>query len=408
MTLQALIEALSLFLCLGLVVQIAQMIYNYRSIASAMRSIERAASSGDGSASIAIIPCKIAASSRDEVIYTLKSINRSLDLGYLDKAILVMEHGDEEHLNNMDVDRAGFEILVSDLGICSSCSGKNRALITGLRSLDRFSGDDVVVMLDCDAYHHPRSIFLVSRASSSFNCVVTGYRWYLLRDMYSVLYNVVSSIAFEYMGIERTRIVWGGLASMRLKIIRDLDLENRFKEELSDDAVISSEARRKGYRIVFCSKCISLTPAQRGFKRFYLWAVRQMIILRLYTPRGFNILIAMYALNTLILLLPVITITMDLPSQLLYMLLAPTLGYVVLGALRAAIVLRTYSPESIYPDPDVEKDRRLWRYVYVLVSSLRAPLILSILITARISSRFEWRGVKYCIDSRSRRAIPCS
>lgn len=403
-------ELLLTFLGLGIIVQSIHIIYNYRNTIAAMRIIEKVVSSGaDDAGSIAIIPCRVAASSLDEVLYTIGSLKRSLDLGYLSRGIIIVERGEEESLKSVGVDGKGITILVSRADECTTCSGKNRALIAGLRSFDREAGGyETIVMLDCDAYHHPRSIHYVSRASSVFGGIVTGYRWYLLRDIYSVLYNVVSSIAFEYMGIDRIRIVWGGLAAMPLSVARDLGLEEKFREELSDDAVINREARRNGYRIIFCSKCISLTPAQRGFKNFYSWAVRQMIVLRLYSPLGFKILMSIYAMNTLVMFLPAILVMVGAPGWALSALALAVSGYVLIGALRAYIALRSYSPGSLYQDLDLEGDKGFWGYIYVLISSLRAPLILSILITARISRRFVWRGVEYCIVDRGRRAVPCN
>ncbi len=407
----ALLVLLLVFLSLGLVVQAVQLIYNYRGIMATMRSIEAALlrAGQNDSRSIALIPCRVSASSWEEVSYTINSLKRSLDLGYIDNGIIVIERDDAELLKRMGIDRDDIEVLISKPDECAECSGKNRALITGLKSIDRnASGREVIVMLDCDAYHHPRSIFYASKASSVLGSIVTGYRWYLLRDIYSVLYNTVSSIAFEYMGINITRIVWGGLTAMPLSAVKSLGLEEKFREELSDDAVINREARKSGYRIVFCSKCISLTPSQKGFRSFYRWAVRQMIIVRLYTPFGFKILMLIYAINTLILLLPAILIAIGTPLQILVPLTALILSYILIGAVRAYISLKNYSPESIYQDPDIEKDKKLWKYIYILISSLRAPLILSILIAARISRRFVWRGIEYCIVDKGSRAIPCS
>ncbi|HWQ17917.1 MAG TPA: glycosyltransferase family 2 protein [Sulfolobales archaeon] len=407
----ALFVLLLVFLSLGLVVQAVQLIYNYRGIVAAMRSIESAilrAGSSDVR-SIALIPCKITASSWEEVSYTLNSLKRSLDLGYIDRGLIVIDRDDIGFLKRMGIGRDDIDVLVSRPDECTECSGKNRALIAGLKSIDpNANGREVIVMLDCDAYHHPRSVLYASKASSILGSIVTGYRWYLLKDIYSVLYNTVSSIAFEYMGISMTRIVWGGLTAMPLSVAKNLGLEEKFRKELSDDAVINREARRSGYRIVFCGKCISLTPAQKGFRSFYRWAVRQMIILRLYTPLGFKILMLIYTINTLILLLPAILVAVGTPLQILSPLIMLILGYILIGALRAFISLRNYSPESIYKEPDIEKNKKLWKYIYILISSLRAPLILSIIITARTSRRFLWRGVEYCIVDNGSRAIPCS
>lgn len=405
----AFLELISLFIALGLIVQVVQIVYNYRSNMATMNYIESGGSisGSNGIAPIALIPCKVSASSSDEVLYTLNSLRRSMELGYVGKGVIVVDPEDEEALKNLGIYGGGIKIITSRSNECSACSGKNRALIAGLKSIAiDASKDDIVVMLDCDAYHHPRSVFYLSRTSEASGCVVTGYRWYLLRDIYSVLYNAVSSIAFEYMGIDRTRIVWGGLVAMPLRVIVDLGLENRFKEELSDDAVISSEARKKGYKIIFCGKCISLTPSQRGFREFYLWAVRQMIVLRLYTPTGFKLLLAIYALATLILFLPVVMFVIGIPGTILGVFALFVLLYILIGALRAILALKSHSPGSIYSD--VERDKILWRLVYVLLSSVRAPLILSILIGARISRRFTWRGTEYCITNRGRRAVPCS
>lgn len=399
------LQALFVVMLLGIVLQVIHMIYNIRSILRDMREIEASTSrSSGGKGYQAIIPCRVSSSSAEEVGYTIDSIERSLGAGVIDRAIIVTEPGEAGSLERLRRYGDRVEILESLEGMCRKCSGKNRAILTALKAIEG-SGGDVVVFLDCDAYHNPEALWYASRASHAMGVIVTGYRWYTLRDIYAVLHNIVSSIAFEHMGIWITRIIWGGLVAIPSQILRSMGLSERLSEELSDDAVMASEARRKGHRFIFCSRCISSTPAQRSIASFYRWAVRQMVILRLYTPRGFKILMAIYSISTIFLImLPASLIAMKTIPEAELVALASAC-YIAIGSIRGAIAIWLYSPHRIYRGFQLGGEGIIWRLLYIALAGVRAPLILAILISAARIRRFSWRGDEYCIENR--RAVPC-
>jgi cellulose synthase/poly-beta-1,6-N-acetylglucosamine synthase-like glycosyltransferase len=409
MPLAGILETIASIMLLGLFAQTLQIIYNYHGALEAARHISYLFNGGRKGVqgSIAIIPCRLRASSEDEIIYTIKSIRDLLSSKAVHKVILVVEPEDLEVLykqyTNLLKD-SGIEILPSDHNICRSCSGKNRALITAFKRICDLS-QHVVILLDCDAYHHPKAVDLAVGGASYNGIIATGYRWYILRDIYGVLYNTISSLAFEYMGIERTRIAWGGLVAMPHKAIKDLGLIERFSEELSDDAVINIEARRRGYRVIFCPACISITPPPKGFKAFLSWAVRQMIILRLYTPKAFRFLVSVYLANTALLVVAIAAIASRLWSLAGILFLFLLIGYLALGLLRAFIAMRIYDPVSIYGDNIWGGERYIYRVIYAVLTAVRAPLVLSILIIAATARKFIWRGHLYCI--KGGRAYPC-
>ncbi|MEM4970368.1 MAG: glycosyltransferase family 2 protein [Sulfolobales archaeon] len=409
MALTGMLEAIASIMILGLLAQSLQIIYNYRGALEDARRLSYSLNGGRKGVkgSIAIIPCRLGASSRDEVIYTTKSLGDLLSSKVVDKAIVVVEGEDLDVLNKQYIDLLrdpGLEVLQSDRDACRTCSGKNRALITAFKRIE-YLPRHVIILLDCDAYHHPKAVDLAVRGSSSEGAIVTGYRWYILRNIYGALYNTISSLAFEYMGIERTRIVWGGLVAMPHTAINDLRLIERFSSELSDDAVINIEARRRGYKVIFCPACISITPPPKGFKAFLSWAVRQMIILRLYTPRGFKLLLSVYLANTALLVVAIIVIASRMWSLVGILFLFLLIGYIALGLLRAVIAMRVYDPVSIYGEGMWGGERNLYRAIYAILTAFRAPLILSILIMAGIARRFVWRGSLYCIERG--KAFPC-
>jgi hypothetical protein len=399
------LQAIFIAMLLGIVLQAVHMVYNIRSILGDMREIEtRASGRNSGKGYQAIIPCRISSSSPEEVGHTIDSIERSFDAGVIDRAIIVTEPGETKSLERLGRYGDKVEILESLEGICRKCSGKNKAILTALKAIEGSEGD-VVIFLDCDAHHNPKALWYALRASHAMGVIVTGYRWYTLRDIYSVLHNMVSSIAFEHMGIWRTRIIWGGLVAIPSHILRSMGLWERLSEELSDDAVMGSEARRRGYRFIFCRRCISPTPAQRSIASFYRWAVRQMVILRLYTPLGFKILMAIYSIGTIFMItLPASLIAVKtIPEAQLAALVSAC--YIAIGSIRGAIAIWLYSPHRIYRGSPPGDERIIWRLVYIALAGVRAPLILAILISATRTRRFSWRGTEYCIENR--RAVPC-
>jgi len=411
MPFSGIVEAAASIMILGLVVQAIQIVYNYHGSLRSMKALSQKLD-GDRPQSpraVAIIPCKVGSSSEEEVVYTLTSISHLLSSGTIDRAVLVVEREDLGELVSRYsgyMERPGVEVIVSSEGVCRLCSGKNRALITALKRVEDLGGQlQAVILLDCDAYHHPRAVETALRGAVYEGAIVTGYRWYVLSDMYGVLYNTVSSIAFEYMGIERTRIVWGGLVAMPLEAVKGLNLAERFSEELSDDAVINIEARRRGYRVIFCPVCISATPSQRGLGLFISWAVRQMIILRLYTPRGFKLIFSIYLGNTAFIAASIAIVALNAWNTPGILFLSLLIGYIAVGALRAAISLKAYDPASIYGPETASGERGLWKAVYIVLTAVRAPLLLYILTKAWLAKNFKWRGSIYCIEGG--RARPC-
>jgi cellulose synthase/poly-beta-1,6-N-acetylglucosamine synthase-like glycosyltransferase len=409
MPLTGLLEAVALIMILGCFAQGMQILHNYRGTLHASKLLSQPLNGGNDTSqgSIAIIPCKLGASSEDEAIYITRSIRDLLSSRAVGRAMLVIEPSDLEALNTKYRDLTkdpGVEFLISDLNACKTCSGKNRALITALREI-RSTSKKAIVLLDCDAYHYPKAVEIAVRGAITEKAIVTGYRWYILRDIYGALYNTVSSLAFEYMGIDKTRIVWGGLVAMPTEFPSLLNLIDRFSEELSDDAVVNIEARKKGYRVIFCPACISITPPPRGFRAFISWAVRQMIIVRLYTPRGFMTLLTIYLANTALLAIAITAIVINTSNLIRILFLTLLISYIALGCIRALVAIKIYDPLSIYRDNVLEREKILWKISYVALTAIRAPLLLFILIIARISKRFSWRGSIYCI--KKNRAYPC-
>ncbi len=408
MPLTGLLEAVALIMILGCFAQGMQILHNYRGTLQASKLLLHLLNGGDSSqGSIAIVPCKLGASSEDEAIYITRSIRDLLSSRAVERAMLVIEPSDLEVLNTKYRDLVrdpGIEFLISNLNACKTCSGKNRALITALKEVGSTS-QKAIVLLDCDAYHHPKAVEIAVRGAIAEKAIVTGYRWYILRDIYGALYNTVSSLAFEYMGIDKTRIVWGGLAAMPAEFPSLLNLIDRFSKELSDDAVINIEARRRGYRVIFCPVCISVTPPPKGFRAFISWAVRQMIILRLYTPGGFMTLLTLYLANTALLAIAIAAIVTGTSSLIRLLFLILLIGYIALGCIRALVAIKIYDPLSIYRNIIWEREKILWKISYIALTAIRAPLLLLILVMARISRRFSWRGSIYCI--KENKAYPC-
>lgn len=382
----------------GLLLASAHTILNYRSIVSGAKKSSEAYV--PPKKLVIVMPCKISSSTEAEIELALASVRSAILRGLANRAFIIVDQGEEipGRLQHQDHRL----VVLRSSAPCSRCSGKNRALVTALRSI-RESGAREILFLDCDAYHGPGAVEASLKLLGE-RSIVTGYRWYLLDSISSALYNTISSIALDHMGFSRTRIAWGGFTLMLSEHVEMMRLETRWAEELSDDAVVTSEASRNGVEIAFCSRCISTSRAPEGIKGFIGWAIRQFLILRIYTPRGYRLLMAAYAANTFYMAALTAMAAAGLPNQACPA--AVLLLYMALGAAKGLlhITIAKRAPR------DVGLGERIGAEIlYTLVVALRAPLVLAILAAAGLRRSFTWRGSRYCVQKHRGRAwaMPC-
>jgi cellulose synthase/poly-beta-1,6-N-acetylglucosamine synthase-like glycosyltransferase len=174
------------------------------------------------------------------------------------------------------------DTIVSDP---SPVGGKVAALRTALRQLR--PEDEAVVFADADI-RPPRDWLrqLVQPLADITVGASTGFRWYLppRPTFWSLVRSEWNGVSANVLFDRRRNYVWGGSSAVRTEHLPRLGLEERWRDVLSDDLVLTQAVRKAGLRIVYVPS--ALVPTFEGADRSTCveWCLRQMTMAVLYQP----------------------------------------------------------------------------------------------------------------------------
>ncbi len=393
-----------------------QTILNLRTMNLHGKMLLNNSSGGAGEKVIVVSPCIIRKMSRSDIDAFLSTLMQLITLEEIDKIIIVVDN--EEDLKILEDEQLSKIVLgnklvtrISDKSICRECSGKNRAIATALRDLEGYSGSNILILLDCDANFTNLSNYvkiLSKTIGNRNNTLITSYRWYTPQNLCSILYNTISTMFFDVLLSNRTRIVWGGFMVFSLSKALEYKVFEELLNEVADDATIRRVFSRKNADILFCPMCLGFTDVKCGsgwFREFISWATRQFLMIRIYTPRGFKYVLIGYTALMILMLLPILILPLssDFSIKLVYMI---TIPMILLGVIKTLLLL---SELKMYYPRNLLYRGFTWFLIYLLVSSARSLIATPLLIKTRFIKEFEWRGQKYCLGKINNliRSVPC-
>ncbi len=178
--------------------------------------------------------------------------------------------------------RIPVEILLSDP---EGMGGKVNALRTALARLR--PEDEVVVFADADV--RPAADWLRQLVQPLADVTVgatTGFRWYvpLHPSFWSLVRSEWNAVSANVLFDGQRNYTWGGSSAVRRENLGRLHLEERWREVLSDDLVVTEAVRDVGLRIAYAPAALvpTLEDAERGTG--LEWCLRQMMMATLYLP----------------------------------------------------------------------------------------------------------------------------
>src|SRR5713101_2033385 len=163
--------------------------------------------------------------------------------------------------------------------------GKVNALRSALGHLG--PEDEVVVFADSDI-RPPRDWLqqLVQPLADSTVGVATGFRWYVppRPTFWSLVRAEWNAVSANVLFDPRRSFAWGGSCAVRTDGLTQLRLEDRWREVLSDDLVLTQAVRDAGLKIAYVPA--ALVPTFEGADRSTCteWCFRQMTMATLYLP----------------------------------------------------------------------------------------------------------------------------
>lgn len=167
----------------------------------------------------------------------------------------------------------------------SGMGGKVNALRTALARLR--PEDAAVVFADADVRPDPDWLRqLVQPLADITVGASTGFRWYvpLHPTFWSLVRSEWNAVSANVLFDGRRNYTWGGSSAVRIENLPKLRLDERWREVLSDDLVVTEAVREAGLRIAYAPGALvaTLEDADRG--TCLAWCLRQMTMATLYLP----------------------------------------------------------------------------------------------------------------------------
>ena len=286
--------------------------------------------------------------------------------------------------------RVPVELLLSDP---SEMGGKVNALRTAVAQLR--PEDEAVVFADADVRPAPDWLRqLVQPLADVSVGASTGFRWYVppRPSFWSLVRSEWNAVSANVLFDGRRNYTWGGSSAVRASNLPKLRLEERWREVLSDDLVVTEAVRQAGLRIAYAPGALvaTLEDADRG--TCLEWCLRQMMMATLYLP-----LVRRYAAGAFAVFDGAVIL------GLLSVVLAPFLGwaYLLPAALFLVTLPATLAKSSLRRRalfsgaPAVAALWHVPRMAYAAASLAVPWVMLWGLVRTRKQTVVRWRGRAY-------------
>ncbi len=290
------------------------------------------------------------------------NVNSILNQDHQDfKAIYVVDR-DEIERQTARLKPFGVQIIETE-ELCQSCSGKVRAILTGIRH-----SDGNIVVADSDTVYPKGWLATVTSMLKSYHAV-TVFSWpYPLKITLS---NLMRS-GFWTLGFESQaaggRFLWGGSMAFR-----EGDIDRKVIDELSvewcDDCALTRISKERGWKIGYAAHAMPLNAFDE--RNLRPWATRQAKLMLKYSKRG------VYAFAAMTAVLAAFLAMFALTANWLY--LTPFALWFIKNLFRG----RKYGRRAILPS------------IMSLPAIFYACFILAIAARTR---KIQWRDREYNVD----------
>ncbi len=225
----------------------------------------------------------------------------------------------------------------------------------------------------------------------------TGYRWYFPEQpgWWSLLCTVWNSTVAGTFGAGDPHFAWGCAMAIRRETFETARVRQFWVGAVSDDYRLTHAVRAAGLDIHYTPRAMVATPGDFSAPAFLSWAVRQMIITRVYNPRLWWSGFAAHLMYCGAMASGVAAIAAGTLWAVPILLLA-----VLPGMWRGE--LRRQAARVMFPGRAGWLDRYGWIYSWLVAPT--TWLWLHIFIASSWRRRIEWRGYTYELlgPSRSR------
>jgi cellulose synthase/poly-beta-1,6-N-acetylglucosamine synthase-like glycosyltransferase len=170
-----------------------------------------------------------------------------------------------------------------------TCSLKCSALLQAVREID--PDCEVIALIDADTIAHPHWLQqLVAPLADPTIGITNGTRWYTPTGSQIGTLNRYLWNTFAIVSTQMSEIPWGGTLAVKTSLLRQADLVKLWGGALCEDVPLRQLAIEKNLKVKFVPSLIIVNQEECSLPSFVRWAVRQLVLVRLYHPSGWAIL----------------------------------------------------------------------------------------------------------------------
>ena len=248
---------------------------------------------------------------------------------------------------------------------------------------------EVFVFADSDGQVEPNWLrSLIAPLEDESVGATTGFRWYFPEEeqFWPLMRSVWDSTVAGTMRDDDKNFAWGGGTAIRKEVFEQADVKTFWEGTVSDDYRLSAAMNAAKLGIRFVPGAMVATTGGCGSREFLDWAVRQLIITRVYRP---NLWIAGLTVHMIYCGAIVASVLMLASGELvglagLAVSIIPGMGK---GAVRGA------AARMMFPQREEWLDRFGWTYFWY--TPIATWIWLYVLIRSGLTRTIEWRGNVY-------------
>jgi cellulose synthase/poly-beta-1,6-N-acetylglucosamine synthase-like glycosyltransferase len=164
-----------------------------------------------------------------------------------------------------------------------TCSLKCSSLTQAVAGLDESFA--VIAQLDADCVPHRTWLRELVAPLADPRCgAATGNRWYMPAEpswgaLVRSLWNAAAIVQMYCYGIP-----WGGTLALKMAVVRQADLLERWRSAFCEDTLLYRVLRRIGLKVAFVPSLMMVNREGCDVAGFVRWGCRQLLTARLYHP----------------------------------------------------------------------------------------------------------------------------
>ena len=233
----------------------------------------------------------------------------------------------------------------------------------------------------------------------------TGYRWFISKTptFGSELRSVWNaSIASALGPSTKTNFCWGGSLAIRRDVFESVDMREKWRGTLSDDFAVTRAMNAANLPVVFVPQGLTASVEDCSLRETFEFTNRQMKITRVYATSLWLMSFVGSALFNAVMLAALLIVIFSRTNSLPVWISLAVLFLVTIFSVGKSW-LRLAAVKLVLPEYKAELKRQFWTQNTLWI--LSPALFFFNSVTALLSRRMTWRGIRYELKSPSETVI---